>query len=41
LSKSQIKTLLITVFDIDGSVHFEFIPQGQAVNYAYYVGILK
>jgi hypothetical protein len=35
------KTMLITFFCINDIVHFEFIPQGQTVNQAYYVEILK
>jgi hypothetical protein len=31
------KKVLLIVFDIKGIVHFEFIPQCQTVNQAYYV----
>jgi hypothetical protein len=33
--------MLITFFNIKGSVNFEFIPQGQAVNQAYSMEILN
>jgi hypothetical protein len=35
------KAMLIIFFDIKDTVHFEFIPQGQTVNRAFYVEILK
>jgi hypothetical protein len=33
--------MLITFFDIKGTVHLEFISQGQTVNTPYYVEVLK
>jgi alpha-L-fucosidase len=41
MSKSQTKKMLITFFDINCSFRFEFIPQGQTVNQAYFVETLK
>jgi hypothetical protein len=35
------KPMNITFFCIKGIVHFEFVPQGQTVNKASYVSILK
>jgi len=34
--KSNIKTMLIPFFDIDGLVHHEFVPTGQTVNKEFY-----
>jgi len=34
--KSNIKTILIAFFDIDGLVHHEFVPTGQTVNKKFY-----
>jgi hypothetical protein len=33
--------MLVFFFDIKGSVHFEFIPQGKIVKKAFCVQILK
>jgi hypothetical protein len=41
MSKSQMKTMIFTFFDIKGNIHFEFISQGQTVNQAYYVEVIK
>ncbi|UYV82119.1 hypothetical protein LAZ67_21000950 [Cordylochernes scorpioides] len=41
MSKSRIKTMIIVFFDIRGIVHCEFVPQGQTVNSAFYLEVLK
>jgi hypothetical protein len=41
MSKSRMEAVLITFFDIKDVVRFEFIPQDQTVNKAYYVEISK
>jgi hypothetical protein len=41
MSKSQTKKMLIKFLDIRGTVHFEFILQGQKINEAYYMEILQ
>jgi hypothetical protein len=40
-SKSKIKVMLIVFFDCHRIVHHEFIPKGQTVNTAFYMGVLK
>lgn len=41
MSRSQIKTMLIVFFDVNGIVHREFVPQGQTVNSIFYLSVLK
>jgi hypothetical protein len=41
MSKSQVKTKLITFFDIKVAVLFGFSPLGQTVNQACYMEVLK
>ncbi|UYV64650.1 hypothetical protein LAZ67_3001497 [Cordylochernes scorpioides] len=39
--KWRIKTMIIVFFDIRGIVHCEFVPQGQTVNSAFYLEVLR
>ena len=39
--KSNVKTMLIASFDIDGLVHHEYVPRGQAVNKEFYKTFLQ
>ena len=39
--KSNIKTMLIAFFDIDGLVHHEFVPTEQTVNKEFYKTVLQ
>jgi len=39
--KSNIKTMLIAFFDIDGLVHHEFVPTGQTVSKEFYKTVLQ
>jgi len=40
-SKSRVKTMLLTCFDIRGIVHYEFVPTGQTVNQVYFLEVLE
>jgi hypothetical protein len=40
MSKSQMKAMLITFFNIKGIVHLEFISKGQTVDQANYMEIM-
>ncbi|UYV83854.1 hypothetical protein LAZ67_X000432 [Cordylochernes scorpioides] len=40
-TKSKVKTLLVTLFDINGLVHHEFIPFGRTINQEVYLGIMR
>ena len=39
--KSNVKSMLICFFDIDGIIHKEFVPPGQTVNAKFYCDILR
>jgi len=39
--KSNVKTMLIAFFDIDGLVHHEYVPRGQTVNEELYKTVLQ
>jgi len=39
--KSNLKSMLITFFDIKGIVHKEFLPRGQTVNSGFYCEVLR
>jgi len=39
--KSNVKTMLIAFFDIDGLVHHEYVPRGQTVNKEFHKTVLQ
>jgi hypothetical protein len=39
--KSNVKSMLICFFDIDGIIHKEFVPPGQTVNAKFYCDVLR
>jgi len=40
-SKSRVKTMLLTFFDVRGIIHYEFVPTGQTVTQVYYLEVLE
>jgi hypothetical protein len=40
-SQSNIKKMLIAFFDLEGLVHYEFLPQGQNMNQTVYRNVLQ
>ena len=41
ITEKQIKVVLLFFFDCHGIVHHKFAPEGQTVNAAFYVEVLK
>lgn len=33
--------MLIAFFDVEGIMHYEYVPQGQTVKQGYYIDVLK
>jgi len=40
-ARSKVRVMLIVFFDMEGIVHYEYIPQGQTVNQQFYLQVLK
>ena len=40
-SKSRVKTMLLTFFNIRGIVHYKFVPTGQTVKQVYYLQVME
>jgi hypothetical protein len=38
---SSVKTIMISLFDVDGIVHKVFVPLRQRVNHQFYLNVLK
>ena len=38
---SHVKVMLTVFFDYKGVVHYEFLPQGRAVNMEYYLEVMQ
>ena len=39
--RSKMKVMLIVFFDMEGIIHYEYVPQGQTVNQQFYLQVLK
>jgi len=39
--RSKVEVVLIVFFDMEGIVHYEYVPQGQTVNQQFYLQVLK
>ena len=39
--RSKVKVMLIALFDMEGIVHYKYVPQGQTVNQQFYLQGLK
>ncbi|UYV74035.1 hypothetical protein LAZ67_11001900 [Cordylochernes scorpioides] len=39
--KSKLNCLLITLFDVKGLLHYEFVPECQTINQHYYLDVLR
>jgi hypothetical protein len=40
MEKSRVKTMFIVLFDAQGVIHREFVPEGQTVNGQFYIGVM-
>jgi len=39
--KSHVKTMLVILFEWQGVIHKEFVPEGKTINAVYYKGVME
>jgi hypothetical protein len=41
MEKSRVKAIFVVFFDAQVVIHCEFVPEGQTVNWQFYLGVME